>query len=193
MACAGVQGPSGATNSAGGPLGGDGVSPAGSGAAAQPMDTGFSGPKKDIDSLHYVVRDGKALVLCRSGEGLSKLRFEGTLASQLPSGETTTATAPLRLTDPAAGHFLVTQTSMEIESFGYFRVEFKAGSAEVVRFDVPQNYSGPLDTILPLESLFSIIVPVEFSPNLIVEEGPSASLPCLEKVERPSVIQRVED
>lgn len=160
-----------------------GGSPLGSGGAAQPMDSGFSGPQKDIHNIHYVIRDGRAKVLCEAGEGHSKVRIEGFLLSQMPSGETYSAVGFLRITDKLAGRSLVTRTSMEADQHGFFQTELKVASGLQVGFDYKQSYEGPLDTLLPVEESQgpSIVIPVEPKPKLAIEQGPRADQPCIEK------------
>jgi len=179
--CAGAQAPGGAANPSGGAVGGG--SPLGSGGAAQPMDTGFSGPQKDIHNIHYVIRDGRAKVLCQAGEGHSKVRIEGFLLSQMPSGETYSAVGFLRITDKLAGRYLVTHTSADADKHGFFKTELKVDSGLQVGFDYKLSHEGPLDTLLPVEESQgpSIVIPVEPKPELAVEQGPRADQPCIEK------------
>ncbi|MCC7344307.1 MAG: hypothetical protein IT573_05165 [Deltaproteobacteria bacterium] len=180
--CAGAQAPGGAANPGGGTVGGGG-SPLGSGGAAQPMDSGFSGPQKDIHNIHYVIRDGRAKVLCQAGEGRSKVSLEGFLLSQMPSGETYSAVGFLRITDKLAGRYLVTHTSADADKHGFFQAELKVDSGLQIGFDYKQSYEGPLDTLLPVEESqgLSIVLTVVPKPELAVEQGPRADLPCIEK------------
>lgn len=179
--CSGAQAPGGAANPGGGAVGGSGSS-LGSGGAAQPMDSGFSGPQKDIHNIHYLIRDGKARVLCQAGEK-SKVRYEGFLINQKPSGEAYPAVGFLGLTDATAGKFLVTRSLSEEGKMGYFQTEMKVSSPLGVSFDWKQAYDGPLETLLDFEAPegFSIVIPVEPKPELAVEQGPRAEQPCLEK------------
>lgn len=182
-ACSGASSPGGAAGPGGGPVGGGTSTLGGGGGAAQPMDSSFSGPQKDIANIHYVIRDARARVLCQSGEGQSKVSFEGFLISQLPSGETYSAVGFLRITDKIAGNYQVTRTSMEQENHGFFKTELKVASGLQVAFDYKQSYEGPLDKLLPLEESpgLSIVIPVEPKPELVVEQGPRADQPCIEK------------
>ncbi|MCE9624711.1 MAG: hypothetical protein K8R69_04525 [Deltaproteobacteria bacterium] len=183
-ACSAANSPGGAAGPGGGPVGGIAGGPVDGGvSAAQPMDTGAAGAKKDIDAYNYILRDAAATVLCQEGQGQVRVRFQGFLLSEKPTtGETFGSLGLLRVSDLGAGRYQVTQTSDDQAQMGFFKTTLKVQSPLNVAFFHVQSYDGPLETLLTVHpGDISFAIQAETKPDLKVEQSPLAGNPCLEK------------